>query len=115
MNLISLEVLLILLLILASGAFSMAEMAVVSARKTRLQQQAEDGNKNAKRVLELAGNTKEFLSTVQVGITVIGTLTGAFSGVTIAKQLTVVLQGYPAVPDTPRPSPSPRWCWPSVT
>ncbi len=97
MSLVGFEVVAILFLVLASGAFTMAEMAVVSAHKLRLQQQAEEGNRNAKKVLELAGDPNEFLSTVQVGITVLSTLTGAFSGLTLARQLTLFLRGYAAI------------------
>jgi putative hemolysin len=64
-----LEITLILLLVIANGIFSMAEMAVVSAPKARLRQWAEEGNLGAATALELAGNPHDFLSTVQVGIT----------------------------------------------
>jgi putative hemolysin len=94
---IGLEVTLILLLVLANGLFSMAEMAVVSSRKARLRQRAEDGSKGAEVALELAENPHDFLSTVQVGITMIGTLAGAFGGATIADKLTVYLKQYPVV------------------
>lgn len=88
---------LILLLVLGNGAFSMAELAVVSARRARLRGRAADGRRGAGTALELAANPQEFLATVQVGITVIGTLTGAFGGATVAKQLAVSLQQYPAL------------------
>lgn len=68
---IGLEVSLILLLVIANGVFSMAEMAVVSSRKARLRQRAEEGSKSAAVALELAENPNDFLSTVQVGITMI--------------------------------------------
>jgi putative hemolysin len=94
---IGLEVSLILLLVLANGIFSMAEMAVVSSRKARLRQRAEEGSKGAAVALELATNPHDFLSTVQVGITMIGTLAGAFGGATIAEKLSVYLKQFPAV------------------
>lgn len=81
------EILIVLLLILINGLFSMAEMAVVSARKNRLQKKAEDGDKGAARALELAENPNRFLSTVQIGITLIGILSGAFGGATIANKI----------------------------
>ncbi|HEU0121477.1 MAG TPA: hemolysin family protein [Bryobacteraceae bacterium] len=89
---ISLEVALILLLVIANGVFSMAEMAVVSARKARLRQRADDGSKGARVALALASNPNDFLSTVQIGITMIGTLAGAFGGATIAEKLSVYLK-----------------------
>ncbi|OYW07486.1 MAG: hypothetical protein B7X34_10870 [Acidobacteriia bacterium 12-62-4] len=94
---IGLEVSLILLLVIANGIFSMAEMAVVSSRKARLRQRAEEGSKGAAVALELAANPHDFLSTVQVGITMIGTLAGAFGGATIAEKFSVYLKQFPQV------------------
>lgn len=74
------EILLILGLILLNGVFSMAEIALVSARKARLEAQANKGDKRAKEALELANHPDTFLSTVQIGITLIGILTGILSG-----------------------------------
>jgi len=85
------EVLFILLLVVANGVFAMSEMAVVSARKVRLQQWANEGNTNARTALELANAPTRFLSTVQVGITLIGILAGALGGATIAKKLALLL------------------------
>lgn len=81
------EIIIILALILINGLFAMSEMAIVAARRARLQQKAEEGNAGAARALELAGNPTRFLSTVQVGITLIGILTGAFGGATLAEQI----------------------------
>ena len=67
----------------------MSEAAVISARKARLQQHAEKGDQGARLALELAQEPNRFLSTVQVGITLIGVLTGAFGGATIAAQIAV--------------------------
>src|SRR3954468_20723502 len=72
------EIALILALILANGLFAAAEIAVVSARKGRLEHEAEHGRRGARVALELANNPNHFLSTVQVGITLIGTLAAAF-------------------------------------
>ena len=77
MNEITTEILIILLLILANGIFALSEMAIVSARKTRLQQRAEDGEKGAKAALALSEEPTRFLSTIQVGITTIGILSGS--------------------------------------
>lgn len=85
------EVLFILLLVVANGVFAMSEMAVVSARKVRLQQWANEGNNNARTALELANAPTRFLSTVQVGITLIGILAGALGGATIAKKLALLV------------------------
>src|SRR6476620_248770 len=74
------EILLILGLILLNGLFSMAEIALVSARKARLKAQANKGDKSAKEALELSSHPDTFLSTVQIGITLIGILTGILSG-----------------------------------
>jgi putative hemolysin len=82
-----LEIVILLLLVLANGVFAMSEMAVISARKTRLQELAERGNKKAQAALKLANSPNHFLSTVQVGITLIGILAGAFGGATLATSL----------------------------
>jgi putative hemolysin len=81
------EVALIVLLLVANGVFAMAEIAVVSARKSRLQKQAEHGNERAREALALANSPNDFLSTVQIGITLVGVLAGAFSGATLADRL----------------------------
>lgn len=70
----------ILVLILLNGVFSMSEIALISARKNRLESAAKKGNLNAKAALELANSPNKFLSTVQIGITLIGILTGIYSG-----------------------------------
>jgi putative hemolysin len=74
------EILIILGLILLNGLFSMAEIALVSARKARLEGQANKGDKRAREALQLAEHPDKFLSTVQIGITLIGILTGIYSG-----------------------------------
>jgi putative hemolysin len=94
---IGLEVTLIFLLVIANGVFAMAELAVVSSRKARLRQRAESGHRGSAVALELAEKPDDFLSTVQVGITMIGTLAGAFGGATIAEKFAVYLKGFPAL------------------
>lgn len=74
------EIFIILGLILINGLFSMAEIALVSARKARLEGRANKGDKKAEEALKLANNPDTFLSTVQIGITLIGLLTGIYSG-----------------------------------
>ncbi|HBB35635.1 MAG TPA: hypothetical protein DDZ80_20190 [Cyanobacteria bacterium UBA8803] len=97
MSSLSLEVFFLLLLILLNGIFSMSEMAIVSARKVRLQQLANQGNTKARHALELADSPNQFLSTVQIGITLIGTLAGAFGGATLAEKLAIQLKRIPAL------------------
>jgi putative hemolysin len=94
---ITLELLIILLLLLANGVFAMSEIAVVSARKSRLQRRADQGDRRARRALELANDPNRFLSTVQIGITTVGVFAGAFGGATVAQQLAGVLAGVPAL------------------
>jgi putative hemolysin len=84
---VSTTILIVVLLIFLNGVFAMSEMAIISARKTRLEQQVLNGSKGAKRALEMAENPNRFLSTVQVGITIIGILSGAFGGANIASKL----------------------------
>ncbi|WP_341840994.1 hemolysin family protein [Chitinophaga caseinilytica] len=74
------EVVIILVLILLNGIFSMAEIALVSARKARLESAAKQGDEKARAALKLSNNPDTFLSTVQIGITLIGILTGLYSG-----------------------------------
>ena len=74
------EILIVLFLILLNGVFSMSEIALISARKNRLETAAKKGNIKAVAALELANSPNKFLSTVQIGITLIGILTGIFSG-----------------------------------
>ena len=84
---IATEIVVILLLLVVNGVFAMSELAVMTARKIRLEQRAEAGDKGARAALELAHDPTQFLSTVQVGITLIGVLAGAFGGASIAEQL----------------------------
>ncbi|NPV63043.1 MAG: HlyC/CorC family transporter [Methanotrichaceae archaeon] len=88
-----LEILIILLLIIINGIFSMSEIAVVSARKALLRKRAEDGDANAGLALKLGNEPTQFLSTVQIGITLVGILAGAFGGATIASELSNMLSG----------------------
>jgi putative hemolysin len=81
------DILLIFLLIVLNGLFAMSEIALISARKTRLQHWAEEGRKGAARALQMANEPSHFLSTVQVGITLIGILNGAIGESAIADRL----------------------------
>ncbi len=78
------EIAIIVFLIILNGVFSMSEIALISAKKSTLQNEAKKGSRLASKVLNLAGDPDRFLSTVQIGITLIGILTGIYSGDTIA-------------------------------
>ena len=84
-------------LILLNGLFSMAEIALVSARKSRLEAQANKGDKDAREALNLAIKPETFLSTVQMGITVVGILTGIYSGEKITDDFAAFLKRWPLV------------------
>jgi putative hemolysin len=94
---ITFQIIFIIVLLIANGLFSMSEMAVVSARKARLQKRASDGDKGAQAALELARDPGSFLSTVQIGITLVGILAGAFGGATIAEKLAPPLKKFPTI------------------
>jgi putative hemolysin len=81
------EILLIFLLVVVNGAFAMSEIAVISARKSRLLQRADAGDPGAATALELAQHPNRFLSTAQIGITLVGIFAGAYGGATVARQL----------------------------
>ena len=87
MSSVASEALLIILLILVNGVFSMSELAIISARKVRLEQWAKEGNAKARAALRLIASPTNFLSTVQIGITLIGILSGALGGATVAQTL----------------------------
>ncbi len=89
---LTLEILFIFLLLLANGVFAMAEIALVAARKAKLKTLSEEGHNGAKLAHELALAPGKFLSTVQVGITLVGTLAGAFGGARIAESLSKVIK-----------------------
>lgn len=91
----ALEIIIILILIILTGYLSMAELAVVSVRKAKMQKYLEEGNKNAQIVFDLLEDPNEFLSTVQIGISLIGVLTGAFGGVTLAEPLSELISFIP--------------------
>jgi putative hemolysin len=91
------EILGILVLLVANGIFAMAEMSVVSSRKARLKQKADAGDALAGAALKLAESPNRFLSTVQVGITLVGVLTGAFGGASLAQELSKILEGIPFI------------------
>ena len=91
------EVFIILVLILLNGVLSMSEIALVSARKTKLETAAKKGSQAAKAALKLSENPDIFLSTIQIGITLIGILTGLYSGEKFAGSLAAYLSYIPAM------------------
>ena len=90
-NSIVLEIFIILMLVVLNGLFAMSEIAIVSVRKPRLKQRATRGDKGAQLALLLAEDPEDFLSTVQIGITLIGILAGVFGGATLAEDLADLL------------------------
>ncbi len=81
------DIVILLVLIFINGLFVLSEIALVSARKSRLEHQAEKGDKRARRALELSNNPEIFLSAAQIGITLIAILTGVYSGERFARYL----------------------------
>ncbi len=92
-----LELVIVILLIILNGFFAMSELAVVSIRKARLQPLADEGHRGARAALTLSAEPGRFLSTVQIGITLIGIFAGAYSGATLAQGLGDWLRRFPAV------------------
>jgi putative hemolysin len=97
MSAATLELLIIALLIGLNAVLAMAEMAVVSSRKARLEQRANAGDANARAALALADSPTQLLSTVQIGITLVGVLAGAFGGATVSRALARPLESVPAL------------------
>jgi putative hemolysin len=91
------DILIILLLIVANGLFSGAEIAIISARRHRLEQLSQKGDRSARVALRLAESPNQFLSTVQIGITLIGILSGAVGGATVARRLDSLLERLPGL------------------
>lgn len=91
------ELLIVLLLIVLNGAFAMSEMAIVSSRKVRLEQRAAAGDRRARIALDLANNPNELLSTIQIGITLIGIVNGAYGGATIAQSVSAAIAQVPGL------------------
>jgi putative hemolysin len=85
------EIIILLVLIVINGVFAMAEIALVSSRKSRLEQMAAKGSTGAMTALELLKDPEDFLSTVQIGITLIGIFAGAYGGTALADDLTPIL------------------------
>lgn len=97
------EIIIILLLILVNGIFAMSEIAVIQARKTTLSNDEKKGSRGAKTALRLANDPDRFLSTVQIGITLIGILTGIYSGASLSGRFSDVFESF-GMPE--------RWAYP---
>lgn len=97
------DLILLVLLILLNGIFAMSEIAVISSRDTRLQKMANDGKRGANSALALKNNPTAFLSTIQVGITMVGILSGAIGENVLAEPLTVLLGTLPFVQTYAKP------------
>ena len=94
---LALQIAIILVLTILNGLFALSETALVSSRKERLKQRAEAGDRGARTALELADEPTRFLSTVQIGISLIGVLAGAFGGATLAEPLSGALSRVPGL------------------
>ena len=88
------EILILLVLILINGFFSLSEIALVSSKETRLEQYRQNGSKGALIALKLRSNSGKFLSSVQVGITLISLITGAYGGMSIAREVTPLFERF---------------------
>lgn len=88
------EIVLIIILIILTGILSMAELAVVSTKKAKLEKLLNEGHKSAQIIIDFAEDPNQFLSTVQIGITLIGILTGAYGGATLAEPLSQLIGPY---------------------
>lgn len=97
------EILIVLVLTLLNGLLAMSELAIVSARPARLKVQAERGEHGAQTALDLAEEPGRFLSSVQIGITLVGVLSGAFSGATLGARLAAALPGWGVPPALAQP------------
>lgn len=91
------EIIIIFLLLLLNAFFAMSELAIVSASRPLLRQKAKQGNRRAATALSLAEDSGNFLSTVQVGITLVGIIAGAYGGASITDKLGPVLNGYEVI------------------
>ncbi|MGE0082583.1 MAG: hemolysin family protein [Thiohalomonadaceae bacterium] len=89
------ELVIVAVLILLNGFFAMAELAVISSRRARLQAMADEGSRGARAALELLDDSGRFLSSVQIGITLVGILAGAYGGASLAEPLGAVLSDVP--------------------
>ena len=95
------EIVIIVILILLNGILAMSEIALVSSRKSKFETEAKKGNRSAQTALKLAEEPDRFLSTIQIGITLIGILTGLYSGEALADDLAVWVAYIPSFQPCP--------------
>ena len=93
------DIIIILILVAFNGFFSLSEVALISARRTRLQSEAKAGSRSARMALDLMNDPDKFLSTAQIGITIVSILTGLYSGETLASDFATVLADWGVSPD----------------
>jgi putative hemolysin len=91
------EIAIVLLLVLLNGFFAMSELAIVSSRRARLKPMADEGHRGARRALQLAAEPTQFLATVQIGITLVGIVAGAYSGATLSEPVAAMIGDWPLV------------------
>jgi putative hemolysin len=91
------EIAIVFVLVLLNGFFAMSELAIVSSRRARLKALADRGHRSARRALRLAEEPTQFLATVQIGITLVGIVAGAYSGATLAGPVAAMIEGWPLV------------------
>jgi putative hemolysin len=91
------EIAIIIILIILNGILALSEFAIISAKKTRLQQRAEEGDTRAAAALGLANEPTSFLSTIQIGITLVGIFAGAYGGAIVAEGLALYFTEFPAL------------------
>jgi putative hemolysin len=89
------EILILIILTLVNGFFALSEIAIISVRKSRIEEKARQGSKNARILLALAQEPENFLSAVQVGITLIGIVSGAYGGAALSDDMRSLLLGVP--------------------
>jgi len=97
MLVIAAEIAVIIALLIVNGIFAMSELAVVTSKRIRLEHRAEEGDEGARAALRLAKDPTGFLSTVQVGITLVGVFAGAFGGATLSARLAVPMAHLPYI------------------
>lgn len=91
------EIAVVLFLVLLNGFFAMSELAIVSSRRARLKPLADRGHRGARRALRLAEEPTHFLATVQIGITLVGIIAGAYSGATLSVPVAAAIRDWPLV------------------
>jgi putative hemolysin len=106
---VALQITVIVLLTVINGLFAMSETALVSSRKARLKQRAEAGDRGARTAMQLADSPNRFLSTVQIGISLVGVLAGVFGGRRSPDRWPMPCGQYPRWLPMPGRSPSARW------